>query len=105
MKENYSDLEKASQVFEIKNRLKALQQGNSDITKYYDSLQMLWQELHMHYEADWGDLEENKKFQKHLEKEHLYEFLAGLNKDLDEVHGRILGRRLLPSIGEAFAEA
>ena len=38
----------------------------------------------MHYEVEWGDLKENKKFQKHLEKEPLYEFLVGLNKDLDE---------------------
>lgn len=74
VKENYSNLENASQVFEIKNNLKALQQGNSGITDYSNSLQMLWQELDMHYEADWGNLEENKKFQKHLEKERLYEF-------------------------------
>ena len=47
----------------------------------------------MHYEADWGDLKENTKFEKHLENERLSEFLAGLNKDLDGVHGRILGRR------------
>ncbi|GAV79767.1 UBN2_3 domain-containing protein, partial [Cephalotus follicularis] len=73
---NYSDLENASQVFEIKNKLKDLQ------------LQMLWQELDLHYEVDWEDLEENQKFKKHLEKELLYEFLAGLNRELDEVRGR-----------------
>lgn len=58
----------------------------------------------MHYEADWGDLEGNTKFKRHLEKERSYEFLVGLNKNLDEVRGRILERRTLPSIGEAFAE-
>ncbi|KAG6535316.1 hypothetical protein ZIOFF_000281 [Zingiber officinale] len=42
------------------------------------------QELDMHYVADWGDFEDNKKFKKHLEKECLYEFLDGLNKELDE---------------------
>lgn len=42
----------------------------------------------MHYEADWEDLEGNIKFERHLEKERLYEFLAGLNKDLDEVRGK-----------------
>lgn len=58
----------------------------------------------MHYEADWGDLEGNSKFKRHLEKDRLYEFLIGLKKDLDEVRGRILERRTLPSIGEAFAK-
>ena len=100
VRENYSDLENASQVFEIKNKLKDIRQGNSDITEYYNLLQILWLELDMHYEADWGDLEANVKFKNHLEKERLYDFLAGLNKELDEVRGRILGRRPLPSIGE-----
>lgn len=31
-KENYSDFENASQVFEVKNKLKEMQQGNLDIT-------------------------------------------------------------------------
>ncbi|KAK3024584.1 hypothetical protein RJ639_044326 [Escallonia herrerae] len=101
---NYSDLENASQVFEIKNKLKEMHQGNLEVTEYYNELQTLWQELDMHYEADWGDLEGNLKFKRHLEKERLYEFLTGLNRELDEVRGRILGRRPLPSIDEAFAE-
>lgn len=77
---------------------------NLDITEYYKVLQTLWQELDMHYEADWGYLEGNTKFRRHLEKERRYEFLVAFNKVLDEVRGRILGRRLLPSIDEAFTE-
>ncbi|GAV58400.1 UBN2_3 domain-containing protein [Cephalotus follicularis] len=46
---NYSDLENASQVFEIKNKLNDLRQGSMDITEYYNELQMLWQELDLHY--------------------------------------------------------
>ncbi|GAV56479.1 hypothetical protein CFOL_v3_00021, partial [Cephalotus follicularis] len=38
------------------------------------------------------------------EKERLYEFLVGLNHELDEVRGRVLGYRPLPSIDDAFAE-
>lgn len=58
----------------------------------------------MHYKANWSDLEDNMKFKRHQEKERLYEFLAGVNKELDEVHGQILGQRPLPPIGEAFAK-
>ncbi|KAK3004658.1 hypothetical protein RJ639_019412 [Escallonia herrerae] len=82
---NYFDLENASQVFEIKNKLKEMHQGNLGVTEYYNELQTLWQELDMHYEADWGDLEGNLKFKRHLEKERLYEFLTSLNRELDEV--------------------
>ncbi|KAE8723689.1 hypothetical protein F3Y22_tig00012036pilonHSYRG00007 [Hibiscus syriacus] len=56
----------------------------------------------MYYEVDWGEGLEHTKFMSHLNKERLYEFLAGLNRDLDEVRGYILGRTPLPTIGEAF---
>ncbi|KAK9088209.1 hypothetical protein Scep_027291 [Stephania cephalantha] len=39
-----------------------------------------------------------------VEKERVFEFLVGLNKELDEVRGRILGRDPLPSTREVFAE-
>ncbi|GMJ04700.1 hypothetical protein HRI_004139200 [Hibiscus trionum] len=104
IKENYSDLGNASQVFEIKLKLKDIRQGTLKVTQYYNNLKILWQELDMYYEADWGEGSEHTKFMDHLNKERLYEFLAGLNRDLDEVRGRILGRTTLPTIGEAFAE-
>ncbi|GMI75189.1 hypothetical protein HRI_001188200 [Hibiscus trionum] len=103
VKENYSDLGNASQVFEIKLKLKDIQQGTLEVTQYYN-LKILCQELDMYYEVDWGEGLEHTKFMSHLNKERLYEFLAGLNRDLDEVRGRILGRTPLPTIGEAFAE-
>ena len=39
-----------------------------------------------------------------VEKDRVFDFLAGLNKELDEVRGRILGREPLPNSREAFAE-
>ena len=41
---------------------------------------------------------------KREENDRVYVFLAGVNRDLDEVKGRILGRRPLPSIREVFSE-
>ncbi|XP_017647646.1 uncharacterized protein LOC108487805 [Gossypium arboreum] len=104
IKENYSDLGNASQVFEIKLKLKDIQQGTLEVTQYYNNLKILWQELDMYYEADWGKGKEHTKFMAHLNKERLYEFLVGLNRELDEVRDQILGRTSLPTIGEAFAE-
>ncbi|XP_040935279.1 uncharacterized protein [Gossypium hirsutum] len=104
IKENYLDLGNTSQVFEIKLKLKDIRQGTLEVTQYYNNLKILWQELDMYYEVDWGEGLEHTKFMDHLNKERLYEFLAGLNRDLDEVRGQILGRTTLPTIGEAFAE-
>ena len=44
------------------------------------------------------------RYTKKLEKEMLVAFLHGLNKDLDEVRGRILGTKPLPGIQDAFAK-
>ena len=39
-----------------------------------------------------------------IEKKRLYKFLIGLNKNLDEVRGKILGTKPLPTIREAFSK-
>lgn len=39
-----------------------------------------------------------------LEKEQVRDFLHSLNSDLDEVRGRLLGLKRLPTISKAFAE-
>lgn len=43
-------------------------------------------------------------YQKMLDKERLFDFLYDLNRELDEVRGRILGKSPLLSVREAFAE-
>jgi len=39
-----------------------------------------------------------------IEKERVFDFLHGLNPNLDEVKGRLWGSKPFPSIKEAFAE-
>jgi len=39
-----------------------------------------------------------------LDKERVFDFLHGLNIELDEVRGRLLGAKPFPSIQEDFAE-
>ena len=39
-----------------------------------------------------------------IEKERVFEFLTGLNKELNEVRGRLLSRSPFLSIDDAFAE-
>ncbi|KAK8359489.1 hypothetical protein V6Z12_A04G098800 [Gossypium hirsutum] len=78
--------------------------GTLEVTQYYNNLKILWQELDMYYEADWGEGKEHTKFMAHLKNECLYEFLTGLNRELDKVCGQIMGGTFLPTIGEVFAE-
>ena len=39
-----------------------------------------------------------------VDKERIYDFIAGLNNDLDEVRGQLLGLKPLPLIEEVFFE-
>ena len=69
------------------------------MTKYYNILKGLWQELDLFYGFEWVCATDSACFKKMMEKDRVFEFLVGLNKELDEVHGRILGKEpKLPSI-------
>ena len=104
VRETYSDEENASQIFEIKTRLWQMKQGEKEVTDYYMEMLALWQELDLSSEEEWRCSEDSALFKKRQEKERVFEFLTGLNRDLDDVRGRILSRRPLPSTREVFAE-
>lgn len=71
------------------------------VTKYYTALTRFQQELDLFKPKDWCS-ECAEKYRKFVEKTRTYDFLAGLNKELDEVRGRIIETR--PQIEEVFAE-
>lgn len=104
VKDCYSDLENSSQIYDLKTRLWQSKQGGQDVTTYYNLLLTLWQELDQCYEEDWENPKDAARFKKREENDRVYMFLAGLDRSLDEVRGRILARRPLPSIREVFSE-
>ncbi|KAH9677444.1 retrotran gag 3 domain-containing protein [Citrus sinensis] len=104
VKETYSDLENSSQLFELRNMARNLKQGDMDVTHYFNSLKNLWQELALFNECEWRCIDDGARYKKLVDKNRIYDFLAGLNKELDDVRGRILGTKPLPSIREIFAE-
>ena len=57
----------------------------------------------MYEELEWDCTSDNIKYQKIMEKK-IFTFLAGLNKNLDEVRGRILSTKPLPLLREACSK-
>ncbi|XP_024038874.1 uncharacterized protein LOC127898956 [Citrus sinensis] len=104
IRDTYSDLENSSQIFELKTQLWQSKQGNREVTTYYNELLILWQKLDLCYDEQWDCSSDSVRYKKMLENDRVYVFLAGLNRDLDEVRGRILSRKPLPSIREVFSE-
>ena len=79
-------------------------QGDREVTTYYNQMVMLWKELDLCYEDEWDCPNDSVRHRKSEENDRVYVFLAGLNHNLDEVRGQILGRKPLPSIREVFSE-
>ena len=99
----YLDLEKSSQIFDLKTQLQQSKQGKRDITTYYNEMVTIWQELDQCYDDVWENSNDCAHHKKKEENDWVYMFLTSLNQNLDEVRGRILGRKPLPSIHEVFS--
>ena len=99
-KETYSDKENTSRVIWGKGILNDLKQGELIITQYFNALNRCWQHLYLFDENKLGCPDCLRK----LLRRRVFKFLFGLNKNLDEVRGRILGTKPLPSIQEACFE-
>lgn len=56
------------------------------------------------YADNWHCPEDFIRYNKMLEKERVFDFLHGLNKEPAEVQGRLPSSKPLPPIREAFAE-
>ena len=75
-----------------------------DVIQYFNIFNKLWQEIDMFDDCVLSSAEDGERYKKMVDKEQIFDFLAGLNKELDEVWGRVLGTKLLSSIDEIFAE-
>ncbi|XP_072071933.1 uncharacterized protein [Arachis hypogaea] len=104
VKEMYSDLGNKSQIYELTLKVREIQQGGDNVTKYFHTLKRVWQDLDHFNNYKWNSAADAKHHQQTVEEGRIFQFLAGLNVELDEVRGRIIGRAILPSIGEVFAE-
>ena len=58
----------------------------------------LWQELDQCYEDEWENPNDCAQFIKCEENDCVYMFLTGVNWSLNDMKGRILSRKRLPSI-------
>uniref|UniRef100_A0A1S8ADA3 Uncharacterized protein n=1 Tax=Citrus limon TaxID=2708 RepID=A0A1S8ADA3_CITLI len=104
IRETYSDLENQSQLYELNTHMWKMQQGNRDVTAYYNDMMAVWQELDLFEDEQWENSNDSARYKEKVERGRVFVFLAGLNKELDEVRGRILGKKPLPTIREVFSE-
>ncbi|KAG2704987.1 hypothetical protein I3760_05G031200 [Carya illinoinensis] len=100
----YSNLGNYSHIYELEKKKNGkTQQGEDNVTKYFNVLKGLWQDLDLFNDYEWKSLDDCN-YNKKVENSRIFKFLLGLNDEFDEVRGRILGRQPLPPIEEVFFE-
>ncbi|RVW43757.1 Retrovirus-related Pol polyprotein from transposon TNT 1-94 [Vitis vinifera] len=103
-KETFSDKENTSEIIQIEGILHDLRQGNLTVTEYFNTLTRLWRQLDTFEVHNWNCVTDGFLYKKIVERKRVFKFLLGLNKNLDEIRGRIMGVKPLPSLREAFSE-
>ena len=99
----YSKACDAAQVYEIKVKTGASKQGDKTVTDYANSLKNLWQELDHYRVFEMKCSEDAATLKNFIEKDRVYDFLAGLKPEFDQVRVQILGRDEIPSLEETIS--
>ena len=87
----YSDLGNQSQIYELQLKLGNIGHGENSVTKYFNVLGDLWQDLDLFNDYEWKNMDDCNYFKKMEEGSQIFKFLVGLNVEFDEVWGRIIG--------------
>ncbi|RVW64365.1 hypothetical protein CK203_046990 [Vitis vinifera] len=103
-KETYSSSENTSEHFQVESALHDFRQGEQSVTQYYNTLTRYWQQLDLLETHSWKCLDDAATYRQIVEQKRLFKFFLGLNRELNDVRGRIMGIKPLPSLREAFSE-
>ena len=103
-RETYSSSENTTKLFEIEAVLHDLHQGDLTIAQYFNALTRHWQHLDMFEGYTWKCPEDTDLYRRILEQKRTFNFLLGLNKNLDEVKGRVMGTKPLPNFKSMFTK-
>lgn len=103
IRKTYSKARDAAQVYEIKVKTSATKQWSKTVTEYANSLQNLWQELDHYRVLEMKCADDAATLKTFIEKDRVYDFLAGLNSKFDQVRIQILGKEEIPSLEETIS--
>ncbi|XP_044504086.1 uncharacterized protein LOC123224478 [Mangifera indica] len=103
IRRTYSKARDTAQVYDIKVKTTATKQGDKSVTEYANLLQNLWQELDHYRVFEMKCPEDAAILKSFIEKDRVYDFLAGLNPEFDQVRLQILGKEDTPSLEETIS--
>jgi hypothetical protein len=103
VRQTYSKVKDAALIYEIKMKLSMTKQGNMMVIEYYNIMKSFWLELDYYQDFKMQCSEDAVILKNYVERERIFEFLAGLNIEFDQMRVQILGKESLPSLNEVFS--
>ncbi|KAJ8749583.1 hypothetical protein K2173_026232 [Erythroxylum novogranatense] len=94
----YSQIGNKAQIFYLRNKLHNTKQGDKTVSQYFAELCGLWQELDYYQDFQAKCSKDSARFQKMIEEDRVFDFLAGLHLEYDHIRGTILGKDHFPSV-------
>ncbi|XP_058228230.1 uncharacterized protein LOC131336415 [Rhododendron vialii] len=101
--QTYSQQGNDAQCFELRKRLRTLEQNHRSVAVYFADLSGAWGEFDYYQGFQAVCAVDAANWLKRMEKERVYDFLAGLDLELDPIRVQVLGRVPFPSLGEAYS--
>lgn len=102
VKETYSQVHDAAKIYEIKLKLPTAKQRARPVTKYSNYLRGLWQQKDHYQCIQMGSKDNAVILKRFIEKERIYDFLAGLNAEFDVARVQILGKEDMSYLKETM---
>ncbi|KAJ8753668.1 hypothetical protein K2173_026344 [Erythroxylum novogranatense] len=85
IRQTYSKVNDAAQIYEIRTKVSATKQESRNVTEYSSLIQSLWQEMDHYQCIQMRCSEDAENLKRFVEKNRIYDFLAGLNVEFDAV--------------------
>ncbi|XP_073314767.1 uncharacterized protein [Primulina huaijiensis] len=102
-RDTYTSKDNTSELFAIECRLQDLRQREYSVTDFFNTLTRLWKQLDLFEVYEWECPADGDRFRGIVEQRWIFRFLSSLNPSLDDVRGRILGTKPLPSLRGVFS--
>ncbi|KAJ8764921.1 hypothetical protein K2173_010386 [Erythroxylum novogranatense] len=99
--------ESAPRAYELKQLLSSTRQDGASVSAYYTKLRALWDEMGSVISipkctCNGCTCSQGKRLMELRDKERLYEFLLGLDKEYSTIRTQILAMKPTPTLGEAY---
>ncbi|KAL0410896.1 UNVERIFIED_CONTAM: hypothetical protein Slati_3679300 [Sesamum latifolium] len=92
VRQAYSKMKDAALMYEIKTRISSSKQGTLSVTEYYNMMKSFWLELDHYQSIKMKCTNDAVMLKNFVEKDRIFEFIADLNAEFDQIHIQLLGR-------------